>query len=136
MRKALLLLVVLSIVVAGAAYGSDHADPAVLKVKEQGITDLFFFPHGDNYIVMMSAFPKLSANPPYKLDGVEYVINFDLHTQLSFTNAADKARYGGTVINPSGIKADASIKYTLNNDATFKSFTTTGFCWPALMNRV
>ena len=32
MKKALLLFIVLSIVVAGAAYGSDHADPAVLKV--------------------------------------------------------------------------------------------------------
>jgi hypothetical protein len=111
---------------AGVLLGSDHADPAVLANKEAGITDLFFFPHGDDYIVMLCVRPALSTNPPYKLSPYTYVINFDLHTKLSFTNAADKARYGGTVMVPDGIKADASIRYTLNDDTSLKSLQITG----------
>ena len=125
MRRAFFALLML--LAAGAAFASDHADPAVLETKEAGLTDLFFFPQGDNYIAMLCVRPALSSNPPYNLEPFTYKINFDLHTQLSFDNAADKARYGGTVINPSGIKADASITYTLNNDASLKSKTFTGF---------
>lgn len=112
---------------ASAVLASDHADPAVLARKEAGLTDLFFYPNGDDYIVMMNVFPKLSVNPPYKLEGLEYVINFDLHTQITFDNAADKARYAGTVVNPEGIKADKSIRYTLKNDGTFNSVQFNGF---------
>ena len=114
--------------VAGAAFASDHADPAALPHPEAGITDLFFFPHGDDYIVMMNVFPKLSSNPPYAFDDYEYAINFDLHTKLSFDDTADKARYGGTVISPEGIKADASLRYSIMNDVSaFKSYKATGF---------
>src|SRR5215212_855035 len=95
----LIILAALVLAMAGAAYASDHADPAALETKEAGLTDLFFFPQGDDYIVMLNVFPGLSSNPPYKLDDLEYAINFDLHTPLSFTTPADKARYGGTVMN-------------------------------------
>lgn len=127
MRKLCALLFLLAAV---SALASDHADPAVLATKEAGLTDLFFFPQGDNYIAMLCVRPALSENPPYNLEPFTYRINFDLHTQLSFANAADKARYGGTVVNPSGIKADASITYTLNNDASLKSKTFAGFTNP------
>lgn len=133
--KQRLIVIAALLVCAGAAYASDHADPAVLEVKEAGITDLFFFPHGDNYIVMLNVRPALSTNPPYNLEPFEYVINFDLHTQLSFDDAADKARYGGTVINPSGIKADKSIRYTLDNDTTMRSFSAPGFSDPQSIRR-
>lgn len=113
-----------------AAFASDHADPAVLATKEAGLTDLFFYPHGDDYILMLCVRPALSANPPYNLEPFTYKINFDLHTGLSFDNPADKARYGGTVINPSSIKPDVTITYTLNNDATLKSKTITGLTNP------
>jgi len=125
MRKLALLVLVLA---AGAALASDHADPAVLSTKEAGLTDLFFFPHGDDYIVMLNVRPGLNTDTgPFKLDPYTYKINFDLHTQVTFDNPSDKARYGGTVVNPSGIKADASIIYQLNNDATLKGKTYAGF---------
>ncbi|HYR27698.1 MAG TPA: hypothetical protein VEU30_04490 [Thermoanaerobaculia bacterium] len=125
MRKLALLVLILA---AGAAFASDHADPAVLATKEAGITDLFFFPHGTDYIVMLCVRPALNVDQgPFKLDPYTYKINFDFHTPVSFDNAADKARYGGTVGNPSGIKADASIIYQLNNDATLKGKTFAGF---------
>ena len=129
MRKTrLVLLATVILAIAGAAYASDHADPAALPAREQGITDLFFFPHGEEYIVMMNVFPGLSSNPPFEFDDLEFVINFDTHTQVVFDNAADKARYGGTVVNAEGIKADSSIRYSLMNDVSaFKSYKATGF---------
>jgi hypothetical protein len=127
MRVRRLVILAALAMFASAVFASDHADPAVLARKEAGLTDLFFFPNGDDYIVMMNVFPKLSANPPYKLEGLEYRINFDLHTQVTFDNAADKARYGGTVVNAEGIKADKSIVYTLKNDGTFNSVQLNGF---------
>ncbi len=127
MRSAISLLLVLC---AFAAFASDHADPAVLAVKEAGITDLFFYPQGDQYILMLCVRPALNVNPPFNLEPFTYKINIDLHTQVSFDNAADKARYGGTVINPSAIKPDVTITYTLNNDATLKSKSITGLTSP------
>ena len=126
-RAAVVLLLLLS---AFAAFASDHADPAVLATKEAGITDLFFYPHGDDYILILCVRPALSANPPYNLEPFTYKINFDLHTQVSFDNAADKARYGGTVIEPASIKPDVTFTYTLNNDATLRSKTITGLTSP------
>jgi hypothetical protein len=122
------LIVLLSLVLSTlGALASDHADPAALYHPEAGITDLFFYPHGDDYIVMLNVFPKLKSNPPFEFDDYEYVINFDLHTKLSFDVVADKARYGGTVMSPEGIKADASIRFSLMNDVSaFKTLKYTG----------
>ena len=130
MRQRIALLLALLFLFAAGAFASDHADPAVLSTKEAGLTDLFFFPHGDDYIAMLCVRPSLSTNQPYKLSPFTYKINFDLHTQLTFTNPSDKARYGGTVVNPQGIKADASITYTLYDDARLKTKQLTGFTNP------
>jgi hypothetical protein len=102
---------------------SDHADPQVLKDPDGNITDLFFFPDGDRYVVILDVHRALTAMPPYQLSQYEYRINFDWHTGVSFPPAdtkegADTGRYGGKISNPGGIKEDATIKIHLNDNTT------------------
>src|SRR5215467_1799554 len=99
---------------------SDHADPQVLKDPDGNITDLFFFPDGDRYVVILDVHRALTALPPYQLSEYEYRINFDWHTGVSFTNGdADTVRYGGKISNPGGIMEDGTITIHLKNDGTF-----------------
>src|SRR4029450_38806 len=81
---------------------SEHADPPVLKDPDANITDLFFFPDGDRYVVILDVHRALTALPPYQLPQYEYRINFDWHTGVSFPpvtekEGADTARYGGKI---------------------------------------
>ena len=124
--RGIVVVAALALLAAAPGLASDHADPQVLETKEAGLTDLFFFPHGEDYIAILCVRPALTDPPPYNLSPFTYVINFDLHTKLSFASAADKARYGGTVTDPAGIKADASIRYSLSDDASLKSFSASG----------
>jgi hypothetical protein len=96
---------------------SDHADPINLEVLESGITDLFAFPDGDQLIVMLNVRRALTTPPPYQLVTFEFAIYMDVHSEVTFDNPAEKARYGGSIKNPAGIKEDVTIKIRLNNDA-------------------
>jgi hypothetical protein len=99
---------------------SDHADPQVLKDPDGNITDLFFFPDGDRYVVILDVHRALAEMPPYQLSQYEYRINFDWHTGVSFTNGdADTVRYGGKISQPQGIKEDATITIHLDNNGNW-----------------
>jgi len=96
---------------------SDHADPQVLKDPDANITDLFFFPDGDRYVVILDVHRALTMVPPFELAKYEYKINFDWHTGVSFVNGEqDTVRYGGKISHPEGIKEDATITIRLNNE--------------------
>jgi hypothetical protein len=116
----------LLLLLGAAAYASDHADPLIFEIRESGITDLFFFPDGDNYVVIFDVRPGLSTAEPYDLTPLVFGLFIDHHSQVSYDNPADLARYGGTVVNPSGISPDISIVFTLNNDASLKTKKITG----------
>ena len=111
-----------------ANYASDHADPFKIGPDEQAanITGLFFFPEGDQMIAILDVRRSLTAAPPYILDPFEFTINMDTHSKVTFDNAEDRARYGGTIANPEGIFPDISIKIRLNNDVTVKEKTFKG----------
>jgi len=111
-----------------ASYASDHADPFTIDPDEQAanLTGLFFFPEGDQMIAILDVRRSLTAAPPYILDPFEFTINMDTHTKVTFDNAEDRARYGGTIVNPDGIQPDISIKIRLNNDVTVKEKTFNG----------
>jgi hypothetical protein len=95
---------------------SDHADPQVLRDADGNITDLFFFPDGDRYVVIFNVHRSLTALPPFELAKYEYRINFDWHTGVSFVNGEqDTVRYGGKISHPEGIKEDATITIRLDN---------------------
>jgi hypothetical protein len=99
---------------------SDHADPQVLKDADANITDLFFFPDGDRYVVILDVHRALTALPPFELQKHEFKINFDWHTGLSFVNGEqDTVRYGGKIAHPESIKEDATITVRLDNNASF-----------------
>jgi hypothetical protein len=99
---------------------SDHADPINLKEPESNLTDLFFFPQGDQMILILCVNRALIKPPPYNLAPFEYAVHFDFHTALNFDSDEDRARYGGKVANPDGLKPDATIKFRLNDNASLK----------------
>jgi hypothetical protein len=122
MKKCgILFLSLAALFFPAALNSSDHADPIVLEVLESGITDLFAFPDGDQLIVMLNVRRALTAPPPYQLEPFEYAIYMDVHSEVTVDNAQHKARYGGTIKNPDGIKEDVTIKIRLKNDATLNS---------------
>src|SRR3954454_5915942 len=109
-----------------ALRASDHADPMNLTDPNANITDLFLFPKGDQLILIFNVRRALTNPRPYKLSDYKYVVNFDLTTPVSFDNTEDRMRYGGTVITPEKLHADASITVLLNDDATLKEITPRG----------
>src|SRR5262245_1343241 len=117
---ALTLLAFLS-VVPMVVRASDHADPLNLTDPFANITDLFFYPKGDQYILIFNVRRALTAPKPYPLAPYEYVVNFDLTTPVTFDSAEDRAHYGGTIAAPDKLHPDASITVRLNDDATLKS---------------
>ena len=124
-RVAVLVLGLALILLPSSLRGSDHADPINLEVLESGITDLFAFPDGDKMIVIMDVRRALTSPPPYQLEPFEFAIYMDLHTKITVDDGSEKgksekARYGGSIANPEGIKEDVTIKIQLNNDATLK----------------
>lgn len=131
MKRIAVIVLGLLLVVPSSLRGSDHADPINLEVLESGITDLFAFPDGDNMVVIMDVRRALTSPPPYQLEPFEFAIYMDLHTNVTVDESAEKgksekARYGGSIANPDGIKEDVAIKIRLKNDATLNSATYRG----------
>jgi hypothetical protein len=104
-----------------AAEASDHADPMVLKEPDANITGLFFFPHGDQMIVIFNVRRALRAPKPYNLSPYSYVVHMDLHPEVSFASEEDRLRYGGTLLQPEGLQSEVTLTFQLNDDTTLKS---------------
>jgi hypothetical protein len=120
-------LVTLCLLLAGAgARASDHADPTNLIAPESNITDLFFYPQGDQMILIFDVNRALLAPKPYNLRQFDYQIFMDLTTPVSYQDPAERARYGGTVLLPMQIHPDVTIKVKLEDDVTPAQVTYTG----------
>lgn len=104
-----------------AAEASDHADPMVLKEPDANITGLFFFPHGDQMIVIFNVRRALRAPKPYHLSPYRYVVHMDLHPEVSFASDEDRLRYGGTLLQPESLESEVTLTFELNDDTTLKS---------------
>jgi hypothetical protein len=111
-------------------FASDHADPINLEELEGGITDLFVYPKDDQLIVIFGVRRALSQPAPYRLSAYTYSIYMDLHTGVSVDRDEDRARYGGTISNPQGLRPDVSIDFQLNDDATLKGKSFKGLTNP------
>jgi hypothetical protein len=109
-----------------AALGSDHADPLDITDQNGNLTDLFFYPKDDQFILIVDVHAKLTSPKPYDLGPYEYQVNFDLTTPLSFNSDEDRARYGGTITEPEKIHPDVRITLHLNDDTSLKSMTVDG----------
>ena len=112
--------------------GSDHADPIKLKRLEAGLTGLFVFPSDQErkLVVVLGVRRALTQAPPYELEPYTYSIYFDLHSAVAFDSEEDRMRYGGTVITPEDIGADAAIEFRLHNDATLRDQSIQGLADP------
>ena len=119
-RLAASLLGAAFVVAFAPAFASDHADPVVLEDPETNLTDLFFFPDGNNYVLIFDVRRNLTDAPPYDLKDDSFTVNIDLHSQVTYDNAADRARFGGTIVRPSEVGADATIEIRLNDDGSLK----------------
>ncbi len=108
-----------------AVRASDHADPLV-AAKESNLTDLFFFPQGDRFVLVFDVRPASTAPLPYDLDDKTFTVNFDFDSPLTFESAADRARYGATIVNPGAISPEASIALGLDNDGSLREQSITG----------
>lgn len=123
---ALMLFASLFALTSSALRASDHADPLNLTDPNANITGLFIFPKGDQYILVLNVRKSLVGPKPYELSPYDFVVNIDLTTPLSFASEEDRARYGGTVLTPEKLHADASITVHLNDDTTLKDISYTG----------
>jgi hypothetical protein len=104
-----------------ALQSSDHADPINLEVLESGITDLFAFPDGDQMVVILNTRRALTTPPPYQLEPFEFAIYMDVHSKVTVDNKEERARYGGSIAIPEGIKPDVTIKIRLKSDAVLNT---------------
>ncbi|WP_026608575.1 DUF4331 family protein [Methylocapsa acidiphila] len=123
MKRLGILFAFIGIVLASSSSrASDHADPMWLPEDEQeaNITGLFFFPDGDQMVAILDVRRSLTGPPPYNLEPFEYNINMDLHSKVTFDNAEDVARYGGSIPSPEMISPDVTIRFRLNNDTSVK----------------
>lgn len=115
------LLVAAFVVAVVPAMASDHADPVMLVTKETNLTDLFFFPQGDHYVLIFDVRRNLTDPPPYPLAGDTFRVNIDLHSRVTFDSAADRARFGGTIVAPEEVGADVTIAVQLNGNGSLKT---------------
>ena len=116
----LILVVALFALVPSGIRASDHADPIDLKEPESNLTDLFFYPSGDQMILILCIRRALTTPGPYNLAPFEYAVHFDLQSRVTFDSEEDRARYGGTIADPEGLRPNATIRFRLNDDATLK----------------
>lgn len=143
MRSIIKMLICLCFTLAATPMGaSDHADPAWLSNgrQEANLTGLFFYPKDDRYIIILDTRPTLTAAPPYNLAPYVFTVNIDTHSQIRFKSSEDfqcnvmppsrgnadvqlqngnYCRYGGTVVEPTGIRPDISFVMALDNSARF-----------------
>ena len=127
LAAAAAVLVLAAVLAPPPLHASDHADPILLSESGPGITGLFFFPDGDDRLILILATnPGLKSDPPYDLEPYEYTVHMDLTTPVSFDSAEDRARYGGTVVEPSAIHADATLSVRLNDDASLREMSIEG----------
>jgi hypothetical protein len=110
--------------------GSDHADPIVLKEPESNITDLFFYPNGDQMILILNVRRALTNPKPYNLEPFEYAVHMDLTTPVSFEDAAERSRYGGKIMVPEKLHPDVTITIRLNDDTTLQDISFQGLREP------
>ncbi|MEB2844558.1 hypothetical protein GAO09_03450 [Rhizobiales bacterium RZME27] len=108
------------------AAASDHADPVNLTDPEANITGLFFYPDGEDMILILNVRRSLRKPKPYDLSDYLYQIHMDFTTPVTFDKPDDLARYGGTIATPRLLHDDATISIRLNDDTSIREVSSTG----------
>lgn len=136
MRRSILILLVpivgaILALVPGApeARASDHADPIVRfwSPLDAGLTGLFVFPDDDRLVVVLGSHRGLQTAPPYEdLEDVTFKVHMDLESEVSYDDEAIRARYGGQVVDPTGIRPDVTLTFRLDENGELASHDFTG----------
>lgn len=135
----------LALLLCTTGHTSDHADPLEINMlrapNDPGgrITDLFAFFDSDqdptvgepgSLVVILCVSPSIEpiGEKPPRLDLKPYTyrISIDLNPKLAFDREADLLRYGGTVLDPEGIAADATLEFRLDRDGSVRKQKFTG----------
>jgi len=69
---------------------------------------------------------SLTDPKPYDLSPYEFEVSIDLTSPVTFDNAEDRARYGGTIVIPEKLHPDVTIKINLQDDTSLKSIAYSG----------
>lgn len=111
-RPGALVAALVLVVLAARASASDHADPAfdATTRTEAGLTGLFFFPDGDDMILVLAVSPGLRTGPPYPVAPYELRAHIDLHSEVGYDDPQDLARYGGTIVDPAELSPDVVFR--------------------------
>jgi hypothetical protein len=105
---------------ATRAAASDHDDTPLLKTfprPEARITDLYAFTRGPNLVLALCTNPAIPPDvTAYKFPSHEsFTILIDNNSLVRFTNAEERARYGGTIVHPALVHED--VTFTVSFDA-------------------
>lgn len=108
---------------AGVAQAADHVDlpqsgtgspTNTLDRPDAAITDFFAFVTGNKLVMILDVNPFLPSsvrNYTFPTD-VTYSFKIDKNSPVTFTNAVDKAEFGGTITYPAGISEDITLNVT------------------------
>ena len=113
-----LALAVLSVWCAApnAARASDHADtPQLISTgrHDARITDLFAFTRGNRLVLILDTNPAIPASvTTYQWPSdLKLQIAIDNHSEVTFDNAKANRAFGGSIVNPRGIREDVTFNF-------------------------
>lgn len=113
------LVVFMGMLMPWVACASDHADPLEIPIiapkQEAGTAGLFTFQDAGHIVFVLTAYPGLHQSPPIDLESYFYRIHIDTNSQVSFDNAGDLVRYGGTVAKPASIQGNILLEFHLTD---------------------
>jgi hypothetical protein len=94
-----------------AARASDHADTPLLVSTgrhDARISDLFAFTRGNRLVLILNTNPAIPASVTTYAwpSDLKLQIAIDNDSEVSFNNVKSNLTYGGTIVNPRGIRED------------------------------
>ena len=106
--------------VPNAARASDHADTPLLVSTgrhDARISDLFAFTRGNRLVLILNTNPAIPGSVTTYAwpSDLKLQIAIDNHSEVSFDNVKSNQTYGGTIVNPRGIREDIVFNFDFPN---------------------
>ena len=108
---------ILTALASAPATAADHGDtPNLIGVarNDARISDLHVFTKGDKLVLTLSTFPNLPGTTYRFSSDLTLRLHIDNHSAVSFANAIDNARFGGTIVDPNGMGSDITLTFTFD----------------------
>lgn len=103
-----------------AARASDHADTPLLVSTgrhDARISDLFAFRRGSRLVLILNTNPAIPASVTTYAwpSDLKLRIAIDNHSEVTFDNAKANEAFGGSIVNPRGIREDITFNIDFPN---------------------